>query len=119
MSSVPSILALVVFRNAQDGGKQQPAWDSNKYRPHIVIGDRDQTDPVVGGDGRTLIEDYLPVVFSGDGQVMEFDKEWPVELRLWHPGADYSGLVTGTTFTIREAGHIVGSGKVVDGPFTD
>jgi len=80
-----------------------------------VIGDRNQKEPAVADDGRTLIEDYLPVVFTGDGQVMEFDKEWSVKLRLWNPGADYSGLVTGTTFTIREGGHIVGSGEVIDG----
>lgn len=104
-----------MFRSTEDGGRSQPAWDTNKYRPHIVIGDRDQKEAVLATDGRTLIEDYLPVVFTGEGQVMEFGKEWLVELRLWNPGADYSGLVTGATFTIREADRIVGSGEVVKG----
>lgn len=54
-------------------------------------------------DGRTVTEDYLAVVFLGYGKEMEFGKEWDVYLRLWNPAADYSKLVPGATFTIRES----------------
>ena len=109
-----SIRARVVFRNTKGGGRQQPPVDTNEYRPHVVIGDRNQKEALFADDGRTLVEEYLAVVFTGDGRPMEFDKEWDVVLRLWNDAADYSGLVPGATFTIREGGHIVGSGEVLE-----
>lgn len=114
MMDVPSIRARVMFKNTEGGGRQHPPVDTTEYRPHVVIGDRNQKEAHFADDGRTLVEDYLAVVFTGDGQAMEFDKEWDVVLRLWNDAADYSGLAPGATFTIREGGQIVESGEVLD-----
>jgi hypothetical protein len=114
MTEFPTIQATVKFRDTRSGGRKLPPIDSLQYRPHIVIGDPDQKEALFEADGRTLTEEYLGVVFTGDGRTLELGKEWIVGMRLFHLEGGYSDLVPGVTFTIREGGVIVGSGTVND-----
>ncbi len=118
MDEFPTIRARVNFRDAKSGGREVPPIDSTQYRPHIVIGDPNQDKPLLAEDGRTLTEEYLGVVFLGDGREMRFGDNWVVPLCLFHNEYPYTKLTPGATFTVREGGQIVGSGVVLDSPFT-
>jgi hypothetical protein len=111
--SQPTIQALVTFRAATEGGRRTPPHNSSEYRPHIVVGDPAQKLALLGPDNRTVVEDYLGVCFDGDGSPLDFGRAHDLRLRLiYFPQVDYSALVPGATFTIREGGTIVGSGIV-------
>lgn len=112
------ITAKVTFLTAEQGGRNLPAWNSRKYRPHVVVGDPTQRKAKVADDGRTLTEQYLGVHFDGDGEEMPQGKELEVSLRLsFYPATEYEQLARGATFTIREGAKIVGYGKVIGSPF--
>ena len=115
MGDVPCVQVRLVFKSPQDGGRRTAPVDSAGYRPHIVVGERNQKTAITGADGHTLAENYLAVAFTGDGRILAFDREWDVRLRLWNTAADYSALFPGATFTIREDARIVGSGEVLSG----
>lgn len=111
--SVPVVEARVEFLSPDEGGRRLPAHDSREYRPHVVAGDVGQRQAIVGENGRTLVEDSLPVAFSGNGRVMYPNRPYSVRLVLWcYPYSGYGALSPGATFTIREAQHIVGFGEV-------
>jgi hypothetical protein len=55
----------------------------------------------------------LGVTFTGDGQELSVGVEHSVTLLLvYFPDVDYTGLIPGATFTIREGGKVVGFGEV-------
>ncbi len=118
MDEFPTIRARVKFRDTESGGRKLPPVDSTQYRPHVVIGDPNQDKPLLADDGRTLTEEYLGVAFTGNGRKMEFGENWVVELRLFHNEYPNTKLTSGVTFTVREGGRIVGSGVVLESPFT-
>jgi translation elongation factor EF-Tu-like GTPase len=77
------------------------------------VGDVSQRTPVVAKDGRTLLENYLGVCFTGNGEAFVPGESSDVVLQLsYHPEVDYDQLFSGSTFTIREGGQIVGFGVV-------
>lgn len=112
---IPSISASITFLTPQEGGRSQNAYDSSHYRPHIVIGDPNQRVAVVDGTG-VATEKYLGVQFTGDNRVLPAGSDHQVTLRLiYFPEVDYSAVISGATFTIREGGAIVGFGRVIRG----
>jgi hypothetical protein len=82
-----------------------------RYRPHIVIGDPSQRQAVIA-DGNRLTEDYLGVAFSDGPQHIEPGQPARTTMALIYPRVDYSAAVPGATFTLREAGRIIGYGKI-------
>jgi translation elongation factor EF-Tu-like GTPase len=109
----PTINASVTFLPPSEGGRSVLPHNSNLYRPHLVVGDVNQRMPIVAGDGRTILEDYLGVCFTGNGEAFTPGESCEVTLRLaYHPEVNYDQLKLGSTFTIREGGKIVGFGVV-------
>ena len=112
------IQAKVTFLTEHEGGRKRPAWNFDKYRPHVVVGDPEQRRTPLAEDGRTATETYLGVCFDGDGEEMLPGKQYVVSLVLPYYGTvEYSDLVSGATFTIREGHRIVGFGEVLESPF--
>ena len=112
------ISAKVTFLTEEQGGRKHPAWNSRKYRPHVVVGDPAQREVKTAEDGRTLTEQYLAVCFDGNGEEMSQGKEHEVSLVLaYFSAVEYEELVPGATFTLREGGNIVGYGEVAESPF--
>ena len=111
----PEVVARVTFLAPDEGGRPVPAHDSPLYRPHIVIGDPGQREALyVQGHGRLGAETYLGVCFTGDGRLLAVGVPAVVRLRLMYfPKVDYSTVVPGATFTIREGGRVVGYGDIV------
>ena len=114
------VSALVTFLTHEEGGRPAPAYNSNKYRPHLVIGDPNQRVAVLGDDGKTLSEPYLMTSFTGNGE--EMPQGVPLEIIInvvYYTDVDgYEAPVRGSTFTIREAQIIVGFGEVLSVPAT-
>jgi hypothetical protein len=112
------ITARVTFLSEEDGGRSDPAINTSKYRPSIVFGDLNQRKPILGEDGRTLIEPYRMAAFAGDGETLLPGNPYDTELVIsYYP--DLSGYETpepGDTFTIREGPRIVGFGEVLEVP---
>ena len=67
------------------------------YRPHFVI---------------KGTSEYLGVQFVNLDE-SPFEKEMLSNVKLLYEGVDYSALVTGTVFEIREGAHTVGEGIVI------
>jgi hypothetical protein len=111
----PRVSVAVTFLSSEQGGRSQKAYDSPRYRPHLVVGDPKQRVALTDGSG-TGIEDYLGVQFTGDGSELPTGVEFTVSLALMHyPRVDYSALSTGTTFSVREGGRVIGFGRVLRG----
>lgn len=112
MPLVPTIDAAVTFLGPDEGGRRQCAHDDDSYRPHVVVGDREQREAIYDDRGQSA-EDYLGVEFSGDGRELPPGVAHNVTMRLtYHPQVDYDRLCVGATFTIREGRRIVGFGEV-------
>ena len=110
---LPVIDAEVTFIPASEGGRSCSALDSPLYRPHLVVGDPRCRTARVDHSGCST-EAYLGVQFTGNGSEMRVGFEHKVRLRLvYHPRVDYSALVSGCKFTIREGCRVVGSGRVL------
>ncbi len=59
-------------------------------------------------------ENYMGVSFLPRLESVSPGEPFTAELALmYYPNVDYSELVPGATFTIREGGKIVGTGKVL------
>jgi len=116
MAAKRCILASVTFLEPDAGGRLRPPVDSPSYRPHLVLQDGASAGP--SGSGQTASEAYLGVAFSGSGKLLAPGAVHEVVLQLLYPGVDYSGLVSGSHFTIREGPHTVGHGRVIDGAET-
>ena len=115
MTPVPSISAVVTFLLPEEGGRPTPVRDAWGYRPHLVVGDPSQRKAIVTA-GRECTESYLGVGFDGNGALLVAGQPHTVTLSLiYFPDVDYSALVAGATFTIREGGFVVGFGHVVEG----
>jgi len=71
------------------------------YAPHFVI---DET------------EDYLGVRFHNTPIGASLDFEYVQEVELMYPTVDYSRLVVGAKFQVREGPHVVGHGVVIESP---
>ena len=116
MMAVLRITAVVNFLHREDGGRLLPACDSPSYRPHLVVENQAQGSASVR-DNDAPAERYLGIQFTGDGREMLPGVEHEVRMDLlYSPKVDYSGLVRGATFTIREGGRTVGFGRVLRQP---
>lgn len=113
----PTILADVTFLSKADGGRNSVVHDSPQYRPHVVVGDQYQRKPITAEDGRTVIEKYLGIGFTGNGEIFVHSRKYEVALELiYFPEVDYRKLLAGAEFTIREGEMVVGYGVVRRGP---
>lgn len=105
----------LTFRSVSDGGRVIPngIFQNFRYRPHIVIGQPDQKAVIVS-DGNRITEIYLGVAFSNGPEHVEPSIPVITEAALiYWPNVDYSNVVSGATFTLREGGHIVGHGCII------
>ena len=105
----------VKFFSVENGGRQQLPEDLlaiGTYRPHFVVGDPEQQEAIVDKNN-TSQENYLGVVFISQVGALKEGKEIEAVVTAVYPEVDYSSLVSGATFTIREGQNIVGNGKVM------
>ncbi len=72
------------------------------YRPHLCV-----------ENGQ-----YLGVSFVDGPQVRPGSVIHALAALMYEPGVDYSALVVGTHFEVFEGPAVVGSGRVLRGPFT-
>jgi hypothetical protein len=100
MTGVPNIRAEVTFLPTTAGGRRSlPSPISGQYMPHLVV---------EGG------AEYLGVRFVA-GPQPEFGVRGEFVLALaYHPNVDYSALVPGAAFTVREGTQVVGAGRVIE-----
>ena len=114
MKPLPIIRASVTFLTREAVGRSKSAYDSPRYRPHLVVGDPRQRAALTDDTG-SATEKYLAVRFTGDGTELPAGEPQEVTLELVRsPEVDYSDLSPGSTFTIREGGRVVGFGHVLE-----
>jgi hypothetical protein len=114
MNRKPEVEARVTFLRREEGGRQaSPDLSGGHYRPHVVVGDPNQGEAVVGSDG-VVAEEYLGVQFTASDQPCEQGSPLVVTLQLiYAPHVGYERLAPGATFTIREGARVVGFGEVL------
>jgi translation elongation factor EF-Tu-like GTPase len=119
MREFPVIEAEMTFLSKEQGGRSKPfppnILKTKSYRPHIVIGDVNQREPIMDMiDGlKQILEKYLGVAFCDGPEDVPFDEPIMVKMVLMYfPELSYSEVVPGETFTLREGGSIVGYGQV-------
>ena len=105
----------VKFYSEENGGRNQLPEDLlsvGTYRPHFVVGDPEQKKAIVN-ENNVGQEVYLGVSFSSQEGALKPEHEINAVVSTIYPDVDYSALVTGATFTIREGQKVVGNGKVL------
>lgn len=105
----------VKFFSSINGGRSILPPDllsSGGYRPHLVVGNLD-TKESTAALNNTIQEDYLGIVFISQEEVLIPEKEVIAKVKKVYCDVDYSKLISGATFTIREGGSIVGNGCVL------
>jgi hypothetical protein len=113
MNELPRIQAEVTFLPESEGGRKEPPQLSSggQYRPHLVVGDPNQRQPVTIGN--EIQEIYLGVAFVSGPAKVESGKSYLTELALLYwPQPMYESLVPNATFTMREGARIIGYGRV-------
>src|SRR5688572_4476737 len=109
MREAPTISTVVTLIPELEGPR---LISPGAYRPHIVIGPTTQREPITRG--RTLVEDYLGVVFVNQECLLVPGEEAEITMALaYHPEVSYAAVIPGATFTLREGPRIVGFGKVL------
>ena len=111
---LPRIECSITFLSVAEGGRSSPPQflSGDGYRPHLVIGDPNQRQAVMG-DGNRLVEEYIGVAFHQGPEAPEAGEELSVMLTLMNfPNAMYGRLRPGVSFTVREGRKIVGYGTV-------
>lgn len=112
--SLPCATAEVTFLTPEQGDRCAPASLTRQYMPHIVMQSPDIRHAKIDDDGIGR-EHYLGVCFLAAPQDVRCGMPVTVTLGLmYHPRVDYSEVVPGATFTIREGGRVVGYGRVID-----
>jgi hypothetical protein len=104
----------ITFPPLSQGGRNMPDGILNgySYRPHLVIGGPEQRHPGVI-DGNLLIEDYLGIAFASGPDHIEAGRPCIAQAALLYmPAVDYSAVVPGAAFTLREGDRIVAHGRV-------
>jgi len=104
----------VKFFSEENGGRKQLPKDLlsiGTYRPHFVVGDPEQKEAIVD-ENNTSQENYLGIAFISQVGDLKAEKEIEAVITAVYSEVVYSSLVSGTTFTIREGGNIVGNGRV-------
>lgn len=85
---------------SRGGRTALPDLSGGEYRPHLVSDEE-------------VSPDYLGVQFVACADPVNFGVDLQVNVQLLYDGVDYSGLVPGSAFTIREGARTVGAGHVV------
>jgi translation elongation factor EF-Tu-like GTPase len=116
MSDLPTIDAEVTLLRTDEGGRRGPILPGLKpshYCPHLVIGDPTQRKAIVR-EGNVCTEEYLGIRFL-DGPDIVYPGDWCVATMslMYHPDVDYSAVIPGATFTVREGGMVIGFGRVI------
>lgn len=90
------------FYRHEDGGRRRPPRElsSQMYRPHLVVGD----------------SDMMGVVFLEGPREVEADVSFEAVVQCLYEAVDYTPLVEGAAFTIREGGRAVGDGIILAAP---
>ena len=105
----------VKFFSEENGGRQllpEDLLSIGTYRPHFVVGNPEQKEALVD-ENNTSQENYLGIVFISQAGTIKAGKEIEAVITTVYPEVDYSSLVSGATFTIREGKSIVGNGEVI------
>ncbi len=113
MGERPIIEVEATFLASEQGGRQlMPDLGAGRYMPHLVVQPPGVRTAVV--EGNHGVEDYLGIAFVAGPEPVIAGRSghFTIEL-LYHPSVNYEPLQEGTTFTIREGGHVVGYGTVV------
>ena len=108
--SLPSVSATVTL--LPECGLRR--LEGRQYRPHIVIGPTSQRKAHIA-EGNVLTEQYLGVAFlTGPDELLPgVSAEVSFVLAYFSSVPDqYTSVVPGATFTLREGGSIVGFGIV-------
>lgn len=111
--SLPIVQADVTFLTTAEGGRRTVPGLCREYRPHIVVQSPDVRHAEYDEHGHGC-EHYLGVCFLATDHVCKLGNPVEVTMELmYHPHVDYSEVLSGSTFTIREGGKIVGFGTVL------
>jgi translation elongation factor EF-Tu-like GTPase len=111
MEKTPSVSAEVVYLAREEGGRATPPCSG--YMPHIVVQDRTVRTATRDQRGWSN-ESYLGIRLTdcpsgyNNGNAGDFTFDL-----MYHPRVDYSDVIPGAKFTVREGGHIVGHGIVL------
>src|SRR5687768_12819430 len=100
MHDIPKIEVEMTFLTKAEGGREQPPvlTTPTLYRPHLVVGEGE----------------YLGVMFLSAPRSVQAQSSFTATLGLvYHPNVDYSPLVPGVEFTVREGPQVVGRGRVL------
>lgn len=92
-------LVIRLYSPDENGRTILPNLTSGNYRPHLVI------DDCPAGD-------LFGVQFMGCDDVVKFDTDMEIKVKLPYAKVDYSRLKPGVSFTIKEGRHSVGVGSV-------
>ncbi|PHS11527.1 MAG: hypothetical protein COA78_09530 [Blastopirellula sp.] len=111
----PTVEAIATFLPHDEGGRSTLLTFKSEpwYRPHIVIQDSAIRTAEVDENGMNN-ENYLGVEFIDGPEHLQFGHRDQYQLRLFYsPAVDYSAVIVGAEFTIREGARIVGFGTVL------
>lgn len=100
MSETPKIEVEMAFLSKAEGGRERPPvlTTPTMYRPHLVV-----------GSGQ-----HLGVIFLTAPEFVDPHQSFVATLGLvYYPDIDYSALVPGAEFTVREGARVVGQGRVI------
>jgi translation elongation factor EF-Tu-like GTPase len=100
MREFPKVEAEMMFLTEAEGGRQQPPVFTQPmmYRPHVVVGDGE----------------YLGTIFLSTPESVQPACPFVATFGLlYHPQIDYSALVPGVKFSVREGARVVGRGRVI------
>jgi translation elongation factor EF-1alpha len=109
------VKANITFLPTSAGGRSTSVDLSGAafYRPHIVIGNSEQRDPIVR-EQNIIDEEYLAVQFRPGNKIIAPGQSTIVKLELiYYPANEYHKITRNTEFTIREGPRIIGYGKVL------
>ena len=104
MKTVPEIETEIILFSPESGGRKSIS-QLKGFMPHLVIG---------SSHLKAKDEDYLGVVVIQPSSMINYSTPTRVRFGLmYYPKVDYSKLVVGVEFTIREGSSVIGSGKVL------
>jgi hypothetical protein len=104
----PYVRAKVTLLPELTGGR---SWAQGHYQPHVVVEPSTRRTPAPSGS--EVARRYLDVEFYGGEQYIGPGQTTEVKLVMLCRGVNYSAIVRGATFTVREGPAVVGYGCVI------
>jgi hypothetical protein len=113
---VPLVECSATFLTPDEGGRAvlflPGALSGDHYRPHIVIGTRDQRHAIIDDRGCST-EQYIGVAFHDSPAMPDLGTEMKVVLSLMYfPHQMYEKPTLGVAFTVREGSKVVAHGEI-------